>query len=264
MPMPKAPLFKRLFLDIETSPNTVLSWRVGGKVYLDHENILTERAIIMVGWKWEHQSRVNVWTWNDGDDASLLKAILPILDEADEIVAHNGNHFDLPWIRTRCLFHGIPCNWDYRSLDTLAEARRRLYLNSNKLDYISRYVGRQGKIKTDFDLWKRVLDGQYNALQEMIRYCRQDVLELEQVFQKLAPYIAARTHRGVAEGGSKWQCPHCGSAQVLVNKTRTTAFGIQRKVMKCRKCTRYYTICMTAHDQMIEERIKDPDVQEEK
>ena len=31
---------KRLFWDIETSPNVVLSWRIGYKINLDHDNIL--------------------------------------------------------------------------------------------------------------------------------------------------------------------------------------------------------------------------------
>ena len=42
---------KRLFFDIETSPNIVYSWRTGYNLTITTENIITERAIICISYK---------------------------------------------------------------------------------------------------------------------------------------------------------------------------------------------------------------------
>jgi hypothetical protein len=51
--------FKRLFYDIETSPNIGLFWQSGYKLNIDHSNIIQERAIICICWKWEGQKEVH-------------------------------------------------------------------------------------------------------------------------------------------------------------------------------------------------------------
>ena len=44
---------KRLFYDIETSYNIVKSWRIGYNINLNMEDIIQERAIITIAYKWE-------------------------------------------------------------------------------------------------------------------------------------------------------------------------------------------------------------------
>ena len=251
--------YKRLFLDLETSPNIVYSWRLGAKVFLDHQNMIHERAIICACWKWEGQTTVHHLSWDaNHSDKTLLQHLVPVLDAADEIVAHYGSRFDIPWVKTRCMLHQIPCGWEYKVVDTCTEARLRFYLNSTRLDYIAKFLGREGKIQTDFSWWLAVLNDSPGALTCMVRYCQQDVRELEAVYHRLAPYIKGRSHRGVAEGGSRWQCPHCGSEHVRLNKTRPTAAGILQHWMNCQDCHRYYPLCTLIYEQMLEERISLP------
>lgn len=56
---------KRLFWDIEVSPDVVLSWRVGSKVHIAPENIVRERAIICIGYKWEKDKKARVMVWDE-------------------------------------------------------------------------------------------------------------------------------------------------------------------------------------------------------
>jgi hypothetical protein len=42
---------KRLFFDIETSPNIGYFWRAGYKLNIGHENIIEERKIICISYK---------------------------------------------------------------------------------------------------------------------------------------------------------------------------------------------------------------------
>lgn len=250
---------RRLFIDIETSPNVGLFWRAGYKINLTPENILEERVIVCAAYKWADQKTVKALRWTPaaggvflGDDKQLLRDLMPVLAAADEIVGHNGDRFDMKWIRTRCLFHRIPMSHYYNTVDTLKLARQLLYLNSNRLDYISKFLGEKGKIKTDYNLWKRVVLGQKTALDEMVRYNKGDILALEAVYDELMPYIPNKSHAAVLHGGSKAQCPECESWNVYRSKKRTTAAGTVKHQMHCNDCGKYYTISdKTARDEIL-------------
>ena len=234
---------KRLFWDIETSPNIMFSWRAGYKLNLTHDNIIQERAIICICYKWEGEDEVHSLQWDRGDDRELVKEFSEVAAEADEMVAHNGNKFDLKWFNTRNLIHNLPPIPQYKTVDTLTIARKHFYLNSNRLDYLGKILLREGKINTNFDLWKRIcLDNEPSAMREMVQYCKKDVELLERIWRKLAPYDTPKTHAGVFAGLDRWTCPHCASENVKVSKTRPTPKGIVQKQMQCKDCHRYYTI----------------------
>jgi len=235
---------RRLFIDIETSPNIVFSWSTGYKTFIDYQNIIRERSIICICYKWADEKAVKFLKW-DGkqNDKSMVAKIISVLNEADEVIGHNIEQFDLPWIRTRAMFHGIRTNPHYKCVDTLKYSRMKMYLNSNKLDYLARYLGVGCKIKTEFALWKKIaLYNDKKALAKMIKYCKMDVLLLERVYDKLAEHMAAQTHAGVMAGSDKWTCPHCGSANVHAEKTRVSALGSVKHQMQCNVDGRYYTV----------------------
>lgn len=234
---PASRKLRRLFLDIETSPNVGLFWRAGYKLNIDSDNILDERAVICVGWKWAGEKEVYALTWDKNqNDKTLLKELIEVVNSADEIVAHNGDKFDMPWIKTRCLFHGIPTFPAHKTIDTLQWARRKFYFNSNKLNYIAKFLGLGGKIKTEFSLWKEVvLNKNAEALKSMVTYCKRDVELLEQVYNRLAEHCKPKTHVGVMSGLGKWSCPHCGSLRVHRNRIAVTSAGTVQHQMRCGK-----------------------------
>ena len=132
---------------------------------------------------------------------------------------------------------------EYKTIDTLAWAKRNFLFNSNRLDYFAKFLGAEGKLKTEFSLWKKIYgDNDRNALAYMAKYCRRDVIELETVYHKLAAYVNPKSHVGVMAGREKWSCPHCGSEAVFANGVRVTAAGTVQHRMKCNKCHRYYRI----------------------
>lgn len=249
-------MLKRLFLDIETSPNIVLSWRVGYKLNVSYENIVKERAIICVAYKWEGEKEVHTLKWDkDQDDKAMLIKLLPVLNEADEIVAHFGDSFDMPWIRTRFLFHGLTFP-AYKTVDTLQWVRRKFYFNSNKLDYVAKFLGIGQKLRTGDGLWRRiVLDRDKASLDFMVKYNAMDVILLEKVWKKLSLVVAPKSHKGVMDGNTKWSCPRCGSSNVIVSKTRVTALGVKQYQMKCKSDGGYFSISQSAHREYEAERL---------
>lgn len=247
---------KRLYCDIEVSPNVVLAWRAGFSLDISHDSIVKERKIICIAYKWKGQGDVNILVWDEKqDDKLLLEKFIALAGEADELVGHFGNGFDFPWIRTRCLIHGLPAIPIYKTIDTKALASKYFYFNSNKLDYISKVLGFGGKIKVDFDLWKSiVLDKDPDALKKMCEYCGVDVVKLEQVFDAMESYVDARSHAGVLAGGDKWTCPHCASDSVSHDKKRATSRGTIQHQMRCKKCFGYFTIDNLSYNRYLESK----------
>jgi len=245
---------KRLFFDIETSPNIGLFWTAGYKQTISHENIIKERAIICICYKWAGEDKVYSLTWDENqNDKKLLEQFVEIVNEANEIVGHNGDRFDLPWIRTRCLYHRIPIFPNYTTLDTLKNSRSRFKFNSNKLDYIANFLGLGKKIHTGYDLWKKiVLDKDKQSLEQMVEYCKNDVILLEKVYNELSPYIPAKTHHGIILGGEKHSCPECGSIDMRFSQKRYTALGTPRIQLQCNSCHKYHTISQKTYESVKE------------
>lgn len=234
---------RRLFFDVESSPNIGFFWQSGFKLQIGPQNIIKERALICICYKWEDEKETHSLNWDAKQcDKKMLQAFVKVANEADELVGHNGDKFDLAWIRTRCLFHEIEMFPTYTTIDTLKVARSKFKFNSNKLDYIGKFLGIGQKIKTDFSLWTDiVLKKDKIAMDKMIKYCKMDVVLLEKVFKKLSSHIIAKTHYGVIFGGDRGSCPECGSTELVRRGTKVSATGVKKVQYQCSTCHKIHT-----------------------
>lgn len=188
---PVTPLpIRKLFFDIETSPNIVFSWTIGANLFLTPDNIIQERAIICICYKWEGEDTVHDIRWTEGDDKPMLEEFAKVAATADILVGHNSDQYDIKWVRSRCMLHGIKFPIKPDTIDTLKMARRQFKLNSNKLDYIGQFLGVGQKMDTGgFKLWKEIcLNHNPEAMDKMVSYCKQDVILLEKIYHILAGY----------------------------------------------------------------------------
>jgi transposase-like protein len=249
---------KRLFYDIETSLAIGSFFQIGYNKSINYQDIILEPRIICICYKWGNEGKVYSLDWDEGNDEELIRSFVKVIEGADELVAHNGDGFDMPWIRGRAIKHGIHMQHDYPLVDTLKLARKRagkgFKFQSNRLDYIAKFLGVGRKIKTDLSLWHRItypalipslyeLKNDYHkALDHMVKYCKMDVKVLESVYNKLKPYVPHKSHEGKNLGGSRWDCPKCGSGDSIKQQVRYSSAGIYRRRMKCNDCNYYFSI----------------------
>ena len=195
---------------------------------------MKERAVICVSYKWVGEDQVYNLVWDkEQNDKFLIEQFVQVLNEADLIVAHNGDNFDIKWLKTRALFHRIPMLPNYKQFDTLKVAKSKLYLNSNRLDYISKFLGFEGKIQTTPDLWNKVVIlNDRETLKDMLEYCDEDVRQLEKVYNELKYLDNPRFHAGVLNGTIKQTSPITGSVNIEHVKTVTTNTGTIKHIMK--------------------------------
>ena len=239
---------KRLFFDIETSPMIVYSWRVGYNINLPYDNVINDWKIICICYKWEHENKVKSFTWDENqNDKKMLEDFIKIANTADEIIGHNGDRFDIKKVRTRCIFHRIPMFPKYRSLDTLKKARGSFSFPNNKLDTIAQYLGVGAKLKHEgFPMWVKCMQGDKQALKDMVEYCDMDIIVLEDVYLTMQNYIKPNTHAGVINNGLKYSCPVCGNDHSLtLLKNDVTEKGTVSRVVECGSCGQVYNMSNT-------------------
>lgn len=245
---------KRLFYDIETSQYIVRSWRIGYKINLQYDDVVQLPKIICISWKWEDEDKIHNLTWDENMcDKQMVKEFIKVLNQSDEIVAHNGDRFDIKWIRTRAMFHRIPMNAHYRSLDTLKKAKAHFNLPNNRLDTIAQFLKVGAKVRHEgLIMWHKVQSNDKEALKDMVKYCDGDIIVLEDSFLVMQNYIKHNTHIGVNAGGKKHSCPNCGSEDVILYKNNFTAMGTIKRQMECNICSYSYETSNAAYRTFLE------------
>ena len=246
---------KRLFFDIETSPLIAYTWRIGYNININYENVIEDFKVICISYKWENESKVkSLWWDNNLDDKQMLIDFIKIANTADEIVAHNGDRFDIKKVRTRCIYHRIPMFPKYRTLDTLKKAKGGFVFPDNKLNTIAKYLGVGAKLEHEgFPMWVKCMQGDKKALKEMIEYCEMDIIVLEDVYLTMQNYIKPNTHAGVVNGNLKYSCPNCGNEHNLtLLKNDVTEKGTISRVMECDSCGQNYNISNSSYKNYLE------------
>jgi len=235
-----------LVWDAETTPNIGFFWRAGFKITILPQAIIKERQICVIGYKWLGDEKARSFTWGkDADEESLVRKAVALLDRARYSVAHFGDSFDQPWLRSRAMYYGIPMAPHYVTVDTKKLFSRYTYMNSNKLDYLGQYFDLGRKISTSYSLWARITSENHQpSLREMARYCRQDVDMLSDLWEYARPWFPAPDSiaRDIAH------CPHCGGANTIISKQRRTAAGHDKLQFQCRDCGQYHTVAKGRFD----------------
>lgn len=247
---------KRLFFDIETTYYNAIVWDCG-KQYVNWKQLRDKKKIICISYKWQYEDRVHSLEWTkDQDDKAMIKKFIKVMGDADEIIGHNGDGFDIKELRTRCLDLGLLMFPTYRTLDTLKKARQYFRFPSNALDYISRFLDNGEKLHHEgLDMWIKVKeDNDKKALKKMVEYCNKDVLLLEDCYHAISPYIYHNNNFAVLTGGNKWECVECAGDNVEMYHTYTTAMGVIRRNMKCNDCKKQYRISNRTYLKMLTTR----------
>lgn len=227
---------KILFLDIETKPALVYSFGIRDQ-HITHGQIAQDGGTICVGMKWQSERKVTVLSeWEHGYRA-MLDGVHAAITEADAVCTYNGTSFDMPKLMGNFLVAGMSPPPPPTQID-IYKAVRKMGFICNKLAYVAPLLGLGEKLKHEgLELWIKVMAGCPKAQNKMARYCAQDVRLLEQVYQRVLPYVADHPHMGMT---GAHQCGACGSHRTQSRGVRRTkASFIQR--IQCQRCGSWQT-----------------------
>lgn len=102
--------------------------------------------------------------------------------------------YDIPFIRTRSLYHRLPF-FSYGSKkhrDIYPIAKKNLCMHSYRLKEVAKIcLGKTRKTELDPKHWIMAMGGNAKSLGYIIKHCRYDVMDLEDVHKVLEPFHAS-------------------------------------------------------------------------
>jgi DNA polymerase elongation subunit (family B) len=232
---------KVLILDIETAPINAYVWGIWNQNIGTHQ-IQSDWFCLTWAAKWLFEDKVYSAKLRPNevqkqDDKRIIEGIWRLVNEADIVIAHNGEKFDMPKLNSRFIINGLNPPLPYQQIDTLKHIRRQFGFTSNKLDYVNKLLNLERKKETNFELWERCMKGNANALSEMEAYNVQDVCILEETYLLIRAWIKPHPNMGLFILDEKeHRCPNCGSndlnAEGKMYYTSTNAY----ELMRCSNC----------------------------
>jgi uncharacterized protein YprB with RNaseH-like and TPR domain len=231
------------FFDIETAPIKGYTWT------MYEANVISVQQptyILSYAMKWAGQDRVTTRALPDyplykkdkENDRDLAKDLWKMMDEADIIIGHNGDAFDIKKANARFITHGLQPPSPSKTIDTLKIARRMFKFDSNKLDSIGGYLGVGRKLPhTGIHLWLGCMNGDPKSWRTMRRYNAQDVRLLEQVYMKVRAW--APNHPNLTTYTDRPGCPTCHSTNVQ-RRGVAVAKSKKRHRFQCQDCGTWF------------------------
>lgn len=228
---------KILLVDIETSPLLSYTWGIWEQNVV---GVKEDWYMMCFAYKWLGDKNTKAhalpeyttYKKNKSDDKQLVSALWRLFNEADIIIGHNGDKFDIKKANARFLAHGLTPPSAYRTIDTVKVARKYFAMNSNKLNEIGKYLKIGQKIDTGgFQLWIDCMAGDLKAWDRMVKYNKQDVALLEKVYLTLRPWIKGHPNLNVVEDG----CPSCGADTLQKRGFGYTQTGTYQR-FQCTTC----------------------------
>jgi len=124
-------------------------------------------------------------------DRRLCEQFLEDVGKLDRVVGYYSSRYDVPFIRTRCLTHGIdfpPFGSVFHS-DAYYAVRSKLKLHSNRLEAACTALGIPSKgHKLSPMLWRDAGVGDKKALAHVLAHNVEDVESLETLWKRLQGY----------------------------------------------------------------------------
>jgi DNA polymerase elongation subunit (family B) len=194
---------KVLYFDIETAMMKVYAYglKVNGG-YISKDMISQNSFVINWAAAWIDQEYKisgsilsDVVTPNEAkkqNDKRICTSLLKLLDEADYIIGHNSDQFDVKTVNWRFLLHGMNLPAPAKKIDTIKLARKYFRSPSNALEFLSVQLGGDHKHGLERSEWIEIVEkGTPSLLAKADKYCRGDVREGVSVFRKFATAIEA-------------------------------------------------------------------------
>jgi hypothetical protein len=175
------------------------------------------------------------------DDRQIVEGLHHLINEADWIIGHNSDRFDLKKFNAKSEKYLLDDIHEKTQWDTLKMLKSKYSLASNSLDYAAKYFDLKerksghGKFpgKSLFDECKK---GNMEAWQELELYNKQDVKVTWELFQRLAK----KDKRINMQSFYQRQVCICGNEKFHKDGFRFTRQG-RFQIYRCNQCSKTFT-----------------------
>ena len=126
------------------------------------------------------------------EDKRVVETCIQTMLQFDRVVGHYSTYFDIPFLRTRALIHGVefPPFGSLFHTDVWRMARSKLCLHSNRQDAIAESLqGKTVKTRISHPAWRKAMLGNAAAMAEVVDHCEKDIFDLKKNHLTLLPFL---------------------------------------------------------------------------
>lgn len=248
---------KILYIDIENSRMVVEfeTYSLYGNDVIHPRHVKHDWYITCAAWAWldtkkQKIGKIETVAVNDfksykkdfRDDRQLVKKLHKVLSEADLIVGHNSDAFDIKKINYKFIKYGMPPIDFPATVDTLKAAKKYMRSSSNRLYFLARELDVSTKIDLPSSVMHAADNGCEKSLKKLVAYNKGDIKAGAQVYFKMLPYI--KNHpviekvMGKKVDKDRPACQNCGSKKVHRYGLRKSKTGRYYRY-RCDDCGSY-------------------------
>jgi hypothetical protein len=156
------------------------------------------------------------------DDKHVVERAAAVLADADVWVTWYGQRFDVPFLQSRLIYHGLAPLPPVPHVDGWRIAKDKMHIHSNRLASVSAFLGLDEKTPLKPPIWVSATAGNPKAIRYVIEHCLQDVRVLDEVYRRISPLRKGGPSIATIDAVTG-ACPICGAVHALVEKgTETT------------------------------------------
>ena len=123
-------------------------------------------------------------------DKRVIQECIDAIEKYTVIYTYYGTRFDVPFLRTRAMMHNLdfPPASEILHRDMYYQVRRLMQLHRNRLEVACGVLGIEGKTHINWQYWVMAMTGNEEALAYILEHNKQDVIILEKLHERLAPW----------------------------------------------------------------------------
>lgn len=230
---------KLLFLDLETSPTVAHVWALFNQ-NVSLNQVMESTEVICFAAKWYDKPTTMFYSTHHHGKEAMVRKAHDLLSEADVVVTWNGKRFDVPHLMREFLEAGLTPPAPFEQIDLCNAVRKQFRFTSNKLQYVSTRLGLAGKVQHEgHTLWVKCMAGDDKAWSSMRTYNKRDVTVLQELYDKLQPWIPGHPNTALREDDvNRMSCSACGGVDIQRRGFAFTKLGKYQR-FQCQGCGKW-------------------------
>jgi hypothetical protein len=208
--------------------------------------IVHDWQILCFAYKWLDEKKVHFVGMNESkgykpgienlDDTEVVKKLSDLFNEADVVIAHNGNSFDQKKVQARMMIRGLEPPLPYAQIDTMRAMKQVASHTSNKLSELAKRLEITNKEDAGgIATWDNCIDGDPKAWRKMKKYNIYDVKVLEELYLIERPWIKSHPKLNVLDEKPD-SCPKGCGGKIIAGAKYTATATNKYQFGRCNTC----------------------------
>ena len=223
--------------DIERFPGVYYGWSSFDNPFSQKE----KSSISLICYKWLGEDEIHTIRLsrlqhrrNPRNELPIIKKMLKVVNEADILIAYNGDRFDWKKFNGAVMKHGLEPAKKPKLIDPLKMIKRDTSFDSHRLDDMCKELGVHLKLSTEKNLFTNSMTD-WDKYMDLAEYCRHDIMALESLFKRISPYLAPVVNIGSLQNKDK-ACASCGSENLVKFGSYILNSGVETQRYRCKDC----------------------------